>query len=162
MKKLVIVIIGMLLTTHAALAQTQPDTLRQKHPQEKKLIDQIVAVVATRPILESDLVDPDDLDASRTTNATSKCKLLENLILQKLLINKAEIDTLPVADGDVDQELDRRLGIMLRQLGSQEKLEQFYHKSMADFKSDQRLPIKEQLMAEGHLFVSETDITTLA
>jgi len=148
MKKLVIVIIGMLLTTHAALAQTQPDTLRQKHPQEKKLIDQIVAVVATRPILESDLVDPDDLDASRTTNATSKCKLLENLILQKLLINKAEIDTLPVADGDVDQELDRRLGIMLRQLGSQEKLEQFYHKSMADFKSDQRLPIKEQLMAE--------------
>ena len=144
MKKLFIAIIGLLLSATAAIAQTQP--LPQSP--DKKLIDQIVGVVATRPILESDLVDPDNLDADKNVSKTVKCKLLENLILQKLLINKAEMDTLPVAESDIDQEIDRRLGYLLRQMGSQEKLEQFYHKSMAEFKAEQRVPIKETLMAE--------------
>jgi peptidyl-prolyl cis-trans isomerase SurA len=148
MKKLFIAIIGLLLAANAAFAQTQPDSLRQKQPLQKKLIDQIVGVVATRPILESDLVDPDDPDAARSESMSVKCKLLENLILQKLLINKAEIDTLPVAEGDVDQYLDQKLGKMIKMLGSQEKLEQFYHKPMADFKADMRIPVKEELMAE--------------
>ena len=148
MKKLLIVIIGLLLTANAALAQTQPDTLRQKQPQAKKLIDQIVGVVATRPILESDLVDPEDPDAVRSESMPVKCKQLENLILQKLLINKAEIDTLPVSDGDIDQYLESKVGKMLRLLGSQEKLEQFYHKPLADFKADMRISVKEELMAE--------------
>jgi peptidyl-prolyl cis-trans isomerase SurA len=144
MNKLFIAIIGLLLSANAVIAQTQAQPLTH----EKKLIDQIVGVVATRPILESDLVDPENPDATKNVSLTAKCKLLENLILQKLLVNKAEMDTLPVADGDVDQEIDRRLGIMLRQLGSQEKLEQFYHKPMADFKAEMRVPIKEGLMAE--------------
>lgn len=144
MKKLFIAIIGLLLSATAAIAQTQA----QPQSPEKKLIDQIVGVVATRPILESDLFDAENPDASKNSSLTVKCKYLENLILQKLLINKAEIDTLPVAEGDIDQEIDRRLGIILRQMGSQEKLEQFYHKPIADFKAEMRVPIKETLMAE--------------
>lgn len=149
MKKLFIAIIGLLLTATAAIAQDQPQAQAQPLPvtQEKKLIDQIVGVVATRPILESDLVDPEYPDAAKSESMPVKCKLLENLILQKMLINKAELDSLPVAEGDIDQEIDRRLGIMLRQMGSQEKLEEFYHKPMADFKAEQRVPIKEDLMA---------------
>ena len=148
MKKLFIAIIGLLLTATAAIAQDQPKAQPQPPTQEKKLIDQIVGVVATRPILESDLVDPEYPDAAKITSMPVKCKLLENLILQKMLINKAELDSLPVAEGDIDQEIDRRLGIMLRQMGSQEKLEEFYRKPMAEFKADQRVPIKENLMAE--------------
>lgn len=148
MKKLFIAIIGLLLTATAAIAQDQPKAQPQPSTQEKKLIDQIVGVVATRPILESDLVDPEYPDAAKSTSMPVKCKLLENLILQKMLINKAELDSLPVAEGDIDQEIDRRLGIMLRQMGSQEKLEEFYRKPMAEFKADQRVPIKENLMAE--------------
>ena len=68
MKKLFIAIIGLLLTANAATAQTKPDSLRQTQPQEKRLIDQIVGVVATRPILESDLVDPEDPDASKSAS----------------------------------------------------------------------------------------------
>ena len=126
MKKLLIAIIGLLLTANAALAQTQPDTLKLKQPVQKRLIDQIVGVVATRPILESDLVDPDDPDASKNESLSAKGKLLENLILQKMLINKAELDSLTVDDSEVDQRLDKKLAYFLRLAGSQEKLEQIY------------------------------------
>ncbi len=142
MKKLLITLIGLLLLAPVANAQNQPEK------KEKKLIDQIVAVVATRPILESDLVDQENPEGNKNMTKKTRCQLLESLILQKMLINKAEIDTLPVAESDIDQEIDRRLGYMLRQLGSQEKLEQFYRKSLADFKADMRTPIKETLMAD--------------
>jgi peptidyl-prolyl cis-trans isomerase SurA len=148
MKKLFIAIIGLLLTANAALAQTQPDTLRQKQPVQKRLIDQIVGVVATRPILESDLVDPEDPDAAKSEPMSVKCKLLENLILLKMLINKAELDSLTVDESEVDQRLDKKLAYTLRLAGSQEKLEQIYHKPMAEFKADMMIPMKEEAMAE--------------
>ena len=148
MKKLLIAIIGLLLTANAALAQTQPDTLRLKQPVQKRLIDQIVGVVATRPILESDLVDPDDPDAAKNEPLSVKCKLLETLILQKMLINKAELDSLTVDDSEVDQRLDKKLAYFLRLAGSQEKLEQIYHKPMAAFKAEMMIPTKEEAMAE--------------
>jgi len=148
MKKLFIAIIGLLLTANAALAQTQPDTLRLKQPVQKRLIDQIVGVVATRPILESDLVDPEDPDAAKSEPMSVKCKLLENLILQKMLINKSELDSLTVDESEVDQRLDKKLAYFLRLAGSQEKLEQIYHKPMAQFKADMMIPTKEEAMAE--------------
>jgi peptidyl-prolyl cis-trans isomerase SurA len=141
MKKLLITLIGLLLLAPAAIAQNQPVQTG------KKLIDQIVAVVATRPILESDLVDPENPDALKNASKKTRCQLLEELVLQKMLVNKAELDTLPIQESDIDQEIDKRVGIMLRQLGSQEKLEQYYRKPLADFKSEMRLPIKEKLMA---------------
>ena len=147
MKKLFIAIIGLLLTATAAIAQVQTQVQPQPLTQEKKLIDQIVGVVATRPILESDLVDPENPDAAKTTNMSEKCKELERLILEKLLINKAEIDTLPIDEAEIDQRIDMKLSEFLRKYGSQEKLEQIYHKPMADFKVDQRVPQKEKLMA---------------
>ena len=36
----------------------------------------------------------------------SKCAILENLLIQKLLLNQSEIDSLEVTDSQVDQELD--------------------------------------------------------
>ena len=148
MKKLLIAIIGLLLTANAALAQTQPDTLKLKQPVQKRLIDQIVGVVATRPILESDLVDPEDPDAIKNESMSARCKLLENMILMKMLINKAELDSLTVDDSEVDQRLDKKLAYTLRVAGSQEKLEQIYHKSMAAFKAEMMIPMKEEAMAE--------------
>lgn len=142
MKKLLVPIISLLLISTAANAQKQPEQ------QGKKLIDQIVAVVATRPILESDLVDPENPEGNKNLTKKNRCQILETLVLQKMLINKAELDTLPVQEADIDQEIEKRLGMMLRQLGSQEKLEQFYRKSLADFKADMRSPIKEMLMAD--------------
>lgn len=148
MKKLFIAIIGLLLTANAAFAQTQPDSLRQKQPVQKKLIDQIVGVVASRPILESDLSDPDYPDAVRSESMSVRCKQLESLILQKLLINKAELDSLPVDESEIDQRIDRKIGYMISQAGSLEKLEQINHKPISEFKAEVRLPSKEDLMAE--------------
>jgi len=148
MKKLLIAIFGLLLTANAALAQTQSDSLRQTQPQVKKLIDQIVAVVATRPILESDLVDPDYPDAAKNASMTDRCAILGNLIMKKLLINKAELDSLTVDESEVDQGIDKRLSYLINQAGSVEKLEQIYKKPIAEFKADVRIPIKEDLMAE--------------
>ena len=84
----------------------------------KKLIDQIVAVVATRPILESDLVDPDYPDAAKNASVTDRCQMLGNLIMAKLLINKAELDSLTVDESEIDHRIDKKLAYLISQAGS--------------------------------------------
>ncbi len=143
MKKLFITLIGLLLLAPAAIAQNQPE---QKG---KKLIDQIVAVVATRPILESDLVDPENPDANKNMSKKTRCQLLEMLVLQKMLVNKAELDTLPIEEEKIDRIIDSKIGEFLRRFGSQEKFEQYAGKSLADYKAYIRAPQKEFLMAEA-------------
>jgi peptidyl-prolyl cis-trans isomerase SurA len=149
MKKLLIAIFGLLLTANAALAQTQPDSLHQTQPTVKKLIDQIVAVVATRPILESDLVDPDYPDAAKKESMKDRCQILGNLIMEKMLVNKAELDSLTVDDSEVDQIVDRKVATMIGQAGSVERLEQIWHKPIADYKVEMRVAAKEEKMAEN-------------
>ena len=52
------------------------------------------------------------------------------LLFGKLLITKAEEDSIYVSDDQVEFELERRMRFFISQFGSQEKMEKFYGKSM--------------------------------
>jgi peptidyl-prolyl cis-trans isomerase SurA len=65
-----------------------------------------------------------------------------------LLLNQAEVDSLVVEPSEVDQELNRRLETFVRQIGSQEKMEAYFKKSIYEIKDDLRKSLSEQLMAQ--------------
>lgn len=120
---------------------------------ENQILDQVVAVVGKEVILKSD-IETQYLQFRMQgyiegSSKNIKCDILRDLIFQKLLLNQAEIDSIVVAESQVDQEMDRRFRYFIQQFGSQEKLEEYYDKSVDEFKEEMREVVKNQLIQQN-------------
>lgn len=117
------------------------------------VIDQIIAVIGKNVVLQSDLevqYEQYRLQNGLTGKDTAaRCEILEQMIYQKLLLNQAELDSVVVTDGQVESELDRRLRYYISMMGSQEKFEEFYQKTVVEFKEEFRPQIREQMRVES-------------
>lgn len=74
-----------------------------------------------------------------------KCFILEQLVMNKILMAKAEIDSIMVDDRMVSVELDRRMDYFVQQAGGEEKLEKGLGKKLNVLKEEMREQVKEQL-----------------
>lgn len=117
---------------------------------QPQVIDNVLAVVGGHVVLKSD-VETQYLQFTAQGSKGGpdlKCELFEELLFQKLMLHQAEVDSLEVSENQVESELDRRLRYFIYQIGSQEKLEEYYKKSITDIKNEFRDYIKEQLLVQ--------------
>ncbi len=116
----------------------------------QKVIEQVVAVVGDEPILESEIeTQVMQMKSQGYVSETDlNCEILEELMFQKLLLKQAKQDSIEVGSSEVDNELDRRLSVFIRQLGSEQQLEEYYQKSVSEIKEDFREMIKEQMLTQ--------------
>jgi len=132
----------------------------QIHAQQEQVIDRIIAVVGNNPILHSELesqfIQAESLDSN---SVRVHCKLLEDLLYQKLLVTQAKKDSLDVSDAQVDQELDRRVSYYIRQFGSEERFVSFYGKTVEDYKTELRDNVRDILLAQQMQNKISGDIT---
>ncbi|MGB3463758.1 MAG: peptidylprolyl isomerase [Cyclobacteriaceae bacterium] len=114
------------------------------------VIDKIIVKVDDYIILKSELEGgyQEMLARGAAADEAAKCNLLESLIINKLMVAKAEIDSVLVNDAEVTIELDRRMAYFISQVGSEEKLEEFYGKSINQFKQELFEQVKEQLVVQ--------------
>lgn len=120
-------------------------------PGEGKVIDEVVAVVGGNMIRFSDIENQymqfrlqGNIEGARSM----RCQILENMLFQKLLINQAVLDSVEVTDAQVESEMDRKLRYFISQIGSREKLEAYYKKSIPEIKEEFRDAIRDQLIVE--------------
>ena len=115
---------------------------------QRKIIDEVVAVVGDKRILYSDIEQNylQQKAQGEKVDENSKCAILENMLVQKLLLNQSEIDSLEVTDSQVDQELDSRMKYFINAIGSQEKLEEYFKKTTLEIKEDFRDEIRDGLL----------------
>lgn len=118
--------------------------------QEEIMVDRVVATVGDKIILQSDIENQalQVMAQGYYSGKDIKCKMLEELLFQKLLLIQAELDSIEVGFNRVESEVDRRLNYFIRQLGSEKKLEEYYHKSILEIKEDFRPLIEEQLRTQ--------------
>lgn len=116
---------------------------------QKKNIDKVVAVLGNNVILLSELNQQyaQYLNSGNQNNETVKCYLLQQMLVQKLLKQQAEIDSVMVDDKQVDDEVDRRMRSSIQRAGGQDRLEQFLNKSVLQYKDEIRPDIKDALIA---------------
>ena len=117
---------------------------------EFQLLDGIIAVVGDEIILNSSLEDR-ALQARMQGGKVGEgeqCGFLEELLFEKLLLHNARLDSLVVGDGEVMDEIERRLAYYIKMLGSVEAFEAEYGKSVAEWKADFTEPILDQLLAQ--------------
>ncbi|HCQ29338.1 MAG TPA: peptidylprolyl isomerase [Flavobacteriales bacterium] len=117
---------------------------------QKKVIDEIEAVVGDEIILMSELEN--QIISYQTQgmliDESMRCQLFEEMLFQKLLINQAKLDSVEVTDSQVESEMNRRLRYFISQIGSEKKLEEYYQKSIAEIKDEFRELVKEQMLAQ--------------
>ncbi|MFP4288638.1 MAG: peptidylprolyl isomerase [Bacteroidales bacterium] len=118
--------------------------------QEPVVVDRVVAVVANSPILKSDLYNQERQLESQGVDfqENSQCKILDDMLYQKLLYNQAILDSVEVSDNQVEQVLDRRLRFFIQQIGSREQLEAYYGKSIDELKDEFRPMVREQELSQ--------------
>ncbi|MBC7391207.1 MAG: peptidylprolyl isomerase [Opitutaceae bacterium] len=114
------------------------------------LIDKIIAKVDNQILLQSELelATKQFLAETRYKESNVQCQVLETLIINKLLLAKADIDSVVVDDKTVDEQLDRRMEYFVSSIGSEKKLEEYYNKTIGELKSDLRRQVKEQLIVQ--------------
>jgi peptidyl-prolyl cis-trans isomerase SurA len=83
-----------------------------------------------------------------TISDTAKCLMLQQMVVRKLLVDKAEHDSLLVTDDAVEANLEQKLRYFIRQYGSKERMEQVAGKTVYQIKDDNREVVKEQMLEE--------------
>jgi len=117
---------------------------------QKHTVDKVAAVVGGNIILLSDLNQQytQYLYQGNPPNESIKCKILQQTLTQKLLKQQAEIDSIMVDDGAVDDEVNKRMRYSMQRAGGQERLEQLLNKSVLQYKDEIRPSLKDELIAQ--------------
>ena len=116
----------------------------------QKEIDGVRAIIGNEIILTSDIETQYQqyLAQGYTNRGEIKCRIIEDLLYQNLLLNQAKIDSLEISEQEIDSELEKRIRYFIGQVGSKEKLEEFYGKSIIEIKSEFRDLINDQLRSQ--------------
>jgi len=118
-----------------------------------EVIDRIVAVVGNEIILKSDidavLLDEMNRGANiKLEDEELRSRLLMNYIEEKILITKAEEDTISVADEMIEEYWNMTIQRLQQIYGSIERIEAVYKRSLNRMKLEAREDIKKRLMAQ--------------
>jgi peptidyl-prolyl cis-trans isomerase SurA len=115
-------------------------------------IEKIVAKVDSYIVLKSDLEARylAGLRDGKFNQATGRCLALEELVNEKLLVAKAEIDSVEIADDQVMAELEGRISAIMQQIGGNtDILEKQFGKTLGQIRAELYDDIKEQAMQEA-------------
>ncbi|RAU83804.1 peptidylprolyl isomerase [Pontibacter arcticus] len=139
--QLVYTAVCFILTSATAFAQA---------PVQRK-VDGIIAKINNHIVLRSDLEFGYQQYLAQTKqqpNNNLKCEVLKSLVQDKLLLARAEVDSVTVEETMVTNELDRRVEYLTAQAGGAERLEQYYNKSIKQLKDDLRRTVREQMVMQ--------------
>lgn len=116
---------------------------------QARIIDEVVAVVGDKKILFSDIEKNalQMLQQGDEVNEQTKCAILESMLVQKLLLNQAEVDSIEVTESDVNAEIEGRMRYFVNMFGSEQKMEEYFQKSIIEIRQDLQDEIKELILS---------------
>ncbi|MCS7037936.1 MAG: peptidylprolyl isomerase [Saprospiraceae bacterium] len=118
---------------------------------DRLLIDKVVATVGGEMILLSEVQE--QIAYARQQNpkigADYGCIVLQNLLVQKLLVHQAKIDSVLVKDEEVENQLDARIERLRSYFNQDDKaIEEYYGQTVAQIKDQMRNDMRNQMLAE--------------
>lgn len=125
-------------------------TFSNSFSQKSITVDKIIAQIGENVILKSDIETQKNQLKNENVkiDSNSHCSILESLLIQNLLLNQAEIDSIKISDNQVDSEMENRIRVIENQIGGRQKMEEFYKKTITQIKNEFRPIIKKRLMTE--------------
>jgi len=112
---------------------------------QDNVIDEVVWVVGDEAILKSD-VENERLNAQyegRKFDGDPYCIIPEQLAIQKLFLHQAAIDSIEVSEQEIISDVERRTNWLIDQIGSKEKVEEYYNKTSTQIREMLRENIRD-------------------
>lgn len=105
---------------------------------QNNIAEEVAWVIGDQPIWKSEIEEMyQQMQYERTPiNGDPYCVIPERLAVEKLYLHQAELDTVEVQEGMVAQEVDARINYYITNLGSKEKVEQYFNKTIPQLKDD--------------------------
>lgn len=107
---------------------------------KRNVVDEVAWIVGDQPIYRSDVESMYSQMKSEGAKIAGDpyCTLPERIAVEKLFLHQAKLDTINAPEGQVQSGVDKRLAYFVNELGSKEKVEEYFHKPYAQ--------IREQLL----------------
>lgn len=120
----------------------------QKYP--NGIIDKTIAVVGNEMIMLSQLEEEVQMMRAQgmMSDRNVRCELLENMMVSKLFLMQARLDSLAVNNDMVEGELRNRVDQIRTQLGGDEAVEEYFGKPMYKLRQEWRESLKEQSLTQ--------------
>lgn len=109
------------------------------------IIDEVIWMIGDEAILRSD-VENMRLDMQfqgERFSGDPYCIIPEQIAIQKLYLHQAKLDSIEVSDSQVLQNVEARLNYAINQIGSREKLEEYFSKPLTKIREEWKQNIKE-------------------
>jgi peptidyl-prolyl cis-trans isomerase SurA len=119
--------------------------------QEQIKVDGVAVVIGENIVLDSDITKfKKELETRSEGNVTiSDCDMLEDIMLQKLMAHHAVQDSIIVTDAEVFGNVENDIAYLTSQLGSMERLIEFYgFNDESDLRDELKKIKKESLLVE--------------
>lgn len=112
---------------------------------QNNIIDEVAWVVGDQPIYKSDIEELyQQMRYERVSvNGDPYCVLPEQLAIEKLYLHQAEVDTVEVQDAMVSQQVDARINMLIANIGSKEKIEEYFHKPLPEVREQLSQTIRD-------------------
>ncbi len=114
------------------------------------VIDEVIWIVGDEAILRSE-VEEERLRAQyegQQISGDPYCVIPEQIAIQKLFLHQAELDSIYANESQVATQVDMRLNYYISQIGSKEKMEEYFRKSMSEMKEEMTTSVRNQMIIQ--------------
>ena len=116
----------------------------------QSVIDEVVWVVGDEAILRSE-VEEERIRAQyegQPIPGDPYCVIPEQLAIQKLFLHQAELDSVVANESSVSHQVDMRMNYYISQIGSKEKMEEYFRKSSSEIREEMMTTVRNQMIIQ--------------
>ena len=116
----------------------------------QSVIDEVIWVVGDEAILRSE-VEEERLRAQYEGTPISGdpyCVIPEQIAVQKLFLHQAELDSVEANESTVSHQVDMRLNYYINQIGSKEKMEEYFRKPSSEIRAEMMTTVRNQMIIQ--------------
>lgn len=135
--------------------------------QAQTVLDEVIWIVGDEAILKSE-VERRIIQAKYERveiPGDPYCTIPEQLAVRKLFFHQAQLDSVQANEGMVVSQVDQRVDQIIAEIGSQEKLEEYYKKNIRQIKEELKDQAREQMIIQqvqrdivGDLKITPADV----
>lgn len=117
---------------------------------QDNIIDEVIWIVGDEAILRSE-VEEERLRAQyegQPISGDPYCVIPEQLAIQKLFLHQAELDSIEANESSVSHQVDMRMDYYISQIGSKEKMEEYFRKTSSEIREEMMTSVRNQMIIQ--------------
>lgn len=117
---------------------------------QDNIIDEVIWIVGEEAILRSE-VEEERLRAQYEgvpIAGDPYCVIPEQLAIQKLFLHQAELDSIEANESSVSSQVDMRMNYYISQIGSKEKMEEYFRKTSTEIREEMMTSVRNQMIIQ--------------